>query len=147
MQFCEVRSYTNIFWFHRATVPILSTTNVHLGSWQRSRKLHVDFYLNFSTILRMIHRGFHVFATVQKHAGLFHLEHLLLMSGRSVITNHMFAHLCQVYGSSLTHLFTVDLVVATQIAGGGSADLSSSIWKQSTETLPSWVLTLLSRWD
>lgn len=34
---------------------------------------------------------------------------------------------CQVYSGSLTHLFTVDLVVATQIAGGGSADLSSSI--------------------
>lgn len=28
---------------------------------------------------------------------------------------------------SLTHLFTEDLVVATQSAGGGSADLSSSI--------------------
>lgn len=27
----------------------------------------------------------------------------------------------------LTHLFTDDLVVETQIAGGGSADLSSSI--------------------
>lgn len=28
----------------------------------------------------------------------------------------------------LTHLLTDDLVVETQIAGGGSADLSSSIW-------------------
>ena len=34
------------------------------------------------------------------------------------------------YSGSLTHLFTVDFVVATQIAGGGSADLSSSIWNK-----------------
>jgi len=33
----------------------------------------------------------------------------------------------------LTHLFTDDLVVETQIAGGGSADLSSSIWAKETD--------------
>lgn len=33
----------------------------------------------------------------------------------------------------LTHLLTDDLVVETQIAGGGSADLSSSIWAKETD--------------
>lgn len=64
-----------------------------------------------------------------------------------MITNHMFSILCQVYNGSLTHLFTVDLVVATQIAGGGSADLSSSIWKQCTKILLCGMLTLLSCQD
>lgn len=39
---------------------------------------------------------------------------------------HPSAHLAEV-SRVLTHLLTDDLVVETQIAGGGSADLSSSI--------------------
>ncbi len=34
----------------------------------------------------------------------------------------------------LTHLLTDDLVVETQIAGGGSADLSSSIWAREKDS-------------
>ncbi len=34
----------------------------------------------------------------------------------------------------LTHLLTDDLVVETQIAGGGSADLSSSIWAKEKDS-------------
>ena len=53
IHFHKGRSYSDLSWFCQGTVPMLSTLNVHLGSWQRSQKLYFDYDLNFYTILRV----------------------------------------------------------------------------------------------
>lgn len=98
-------------------------------SWllTKTSKRHFDYYLTFCTTLRPTPAFTGAFRFL--HCWKVHTEHLLL-----VLILYQLLILCQLYNGSLTHLFTVDFVVATQIAGGGSADLSSSIWKQPTKT-------------
>jgi hypothetical protein len=111
--------------FYQATEPTCSE-NIKYVSWLLTEKSEAAFLLLTWASGSLLHsQGLSGSGQrLAKRQG--HSEQWLLVSGTSVIISRI----SKPWPGSqclLTHLFTVDLVVATQIAGGGSADLSSSI--------------------